>query len=76
MFNNVSLRVVLWDLILLIPNVLFVLFLLVKWLQVRVKLRNIRFPILTVFLNMVCLDICSLEPNDLTKLKFLAFFLV
>lgn len=48
-------KLLLWDLIIFVPNLIFVVFLLVRWLQVKAKMRNIDFPILTVFYNLILL---------------------
>lgn len=46
-------RVLLWDIVIFLPNMFFALFLLVSWLRVREKMNNLNFPILSVFYNLI-----------------------
>lgn len=48
-------KILLWDLAIFVPNILFVIFLLMSWLRVQDKMRNINFPILSVFYNLILL---------------------
>lgn len=69
-------RILLWDLILFIPNALFILFLLFKWYQVKDRFRLNNFPILSIFYNLIllvsllslirCLVSTFIKPTDET----------
>lgn len=48
-------KISLWDFLLFVPNVLFVMFLLFKWYRVRDRFHLNNFPILGIFYNLILL---------------------
>ncbi|RNA09904.1 transmembrane adipocyte-associated 1 -like protein, partial [Brachionus plicatilis] len=65
----------LWDVVLLVPNVAFTLFLLAKRIQMNQKLKKLNFPIIKVFYHLIlamsilsisrCLISVFIKPNTL-----------
>lgn len=58
LYKDISGRVGIWDLSILIPNVLFMLFLLWRFKTAIVKLRNSNSPIYLVFYALVVVVVC------------------
>ncbi|CAF1044720.1 unnamed protein product [Brachionus calyciflorus] len=69
-------KFLLWDLILLIPNVIFAIFLLFKSVQMKEKLKQVNFPIIKVFYYLIlilsmlsifrCIISIFVKPNHFT----------
>lgn len=48
-------KILLWDFLLFVPNVFFVIFLLFKWCRVRERFHLNNFPIMSIFFNLILL---------------------